>query len=221
MGLAHVRALILITLLPAFAAEAHEIGTTRVNARFGRDHTYRIDVATSAVSLQRRHATSRMILDFVEIRFGAERVVPRLTMLPGPVIRLEGDIPPHVTTFAWRYRLTFASYAMTAVNDGDSPDQRRRREQTVSALACGHHAHACRHHSLTQITPFAIAHSITLHGMGFAGVLRELGLPRAQFLLFFGWWAMRRPAYRRRFLIPASAAIAATGVFWTIQRGLF
>ena len=74
-----------------------------------------------------------------------------------------------------------------------------------------------------------------LHGMGFAGVLRELGLPRSEFLtalvtfnagvelgqlsviaaafLLFGWWTDRR-----RFVVPASAAIAATGVFWTVER---
>ena len=78
-----------------------------------------------------------------------------------------------------------------------------------------------------------------LHGMGFAGVLTDLGLPRAQFvtaLLTFnagvevGQLAViaaafaavagvrRRPWYRRRVVVPASAAIAAVGLFWTVQR---
>lgn len=79
-----------------------------------------------------------------------------------------------------------------------------------------------------------------LHGMGFAGVLKELGLPRAQFLpalisfnagvelgqltviatafLLVACWARTRPWYRRAFVIPASALIALTGVVWTVQR---
>jgi len=79
-----------------------------------------------------------------------------------------------------------------------------------------------------------------LHGMGFAGVLRELGLPRSQFLtalitfnvgvelgqlaviatafLLVAQWYRAKPWYRQRLVVPASAMIAATGVFWTVQR---
>ena len=82
-----------------------------------------------------------------------------------------------------------------------------------------------------------------LHGLGFAGVLRELGLPHWQFgtaLVAFNLgveagqltvilsafvlvvrWCRDAPWYRTRFVIPASAAIAATGIFWTIQRSFF
>src|SRR5437763_16715938 len=64
-----------------------------------------------------------------------------------------------------------------------------------------------------------------LHGMGFAGVLAELGLPRSEFLpalvsfnvgveagqlsviaaayLLVAWWAQRKPWYRHRFVMPA------------------
>jgi len=80
-----------------------------------------------------------------------------------------------------------------------------------------------------------------LHGMGFAGVLRDLGLPRSQFLtallafnggveagqLFVialastavAYWRSR-PAYRALIVQPASLLIAAIGLFWTIQRVL-
>lgn len=81
-----------------------------------------------------------------------------------------------------------------------------------------------------------------LHGLGFAGVLQEVGLPQGQFvpalvsfnigvelgqiavilLGFFSvaiWWR-DRPWYRSCFVIPASAAIAGAGVFWTLQRVL-
>jgi hydrogenase/urease accessory protein HupE len=79
-----------------------------------------------------------------------------------------------------------------------------------------------------------------LHGMGFAGVLRELALPRSEFLtglaafnigveagqlaviltafVSIGLWTCRSDAYRRFVAIPGSMAIAATGLFWTIQR---
>jgi hydrogenase/urease accessory protein HupE len=81
-----------------------------------------------------------------------------------------------------------------------------------------------------------------LHGLGFAGVLAELGLPRTQFftaLLSFnagveagqltvlaGAFLVcslpfgERPWYRQRIVIPASAAIAAIGLFWSVQRVL-
>jgi len=79
-----------------------------------------------------------------------------------------------------------------------------------------------------------------LHGMGFAGVLRELKLPRGEFVpalisfnvgielaqlavvatayLLVAAWFRQRTWYRPRFVVPASMLIAATGVFWTLQR---
>jgi hypothetical protein len=79
-----------------------------------------------------------------------------------------------------------------------------------------------------------------LHGMGFAGVLRELGLPRSQFLtalltfnagveagqlaviaaafVAVAYWRSDRPRYRRLVVQPASFAIALLGLYWTVQR---
>jgi hydrogenase/urease accessory protein HupE len=79
-----------------------------------------------------------------------------------------------------------------------------------------------------------------LHGMGFAGVLSQLGLPRSEFLtallcfnvgvelgqlsvialafLLIGLPFRNKPWYRRRIVIPASLAIAAVGLFWFVQR---
>ena len=79
-----------------------------------------------------------------------------------------------------------------------------------------------------------------LHGMGFAGALKELGLPRSEFLtalltfnvgveagqlavigtafLLVGGYCADRVWYRRRIVIPASTVIACTAVYWTIQR---
>lgn len=78
-----------------------------------------------------------------------------------------------------------------------------------------------------------------LHGLGFAGVLRELGLPREEFLtalLTFNLGVeggqltviaaalvavapfIKKGWYRQRVVIPASIAIAATGLYWTLVR---
>ncbi|TDI22614.1 MAG: HupE/UreJ family protein [Acidobacteria bacterium] len=78
-----------------------------------------------------------------------------------------------------------------------------------------------------------------LHGMGFAGVLSELGLPRSEFVtalltfnlgveggqltviaLAFGavFQVQQQDWYRRWVVVPASLAIAATRIVWTVQR---
>lgn len=78
-----------------------------------------------------------------------------------------------------------------------------------------------------------------LHGLGFAGVLRELGLPRDEFLtalLTFNLGVeggqltviaaamlavsplMKKGWYRQRVVIPASVLIAMVGLYWTIVR---
>ena len=79
-----------------------------------------------------------------------------------------------------------------------------------------------------------------LHGLGFASVLRAVGLPRTEFLtalvsfnvgidvaqvaviggamLLLGGWCAERGWYRARVVIPASAAIACTAVFWAVER---
>ncbi len=79
-----------------------------------------------------------------------------------------------------------------------------------------------------------------LHGMGFAGVLSQLGLPRSEFLpallsfnagvelgqlsvilaafVLLGLPFRREAWYRRRVVVPISAAIAVVGLVWAIQR---
>ncbi len=79
-----------------------------------------------------------------------------------------------------------------------------------------------------------------LHGMGFAGVLRELALPRSEFLsglvafnvgieagqltiilaalVLIGGWKGNRERYRRMIVVPGSALIAMIGLLWTVQR---
>jgi len=80
-----------------------------------------------------------------------------------------------------------------------------------------------------------------LHGMGFAGVLTEIGLPQNEYLtaliafnvgvefgqlsvilaalLVVGWFR-HKPWYRQWVVMPASLAIAAMGLYWTGERVL-
>ncbi len=79
-----------------------------------------------------------------------------------------------------------------------------------------------------------------LHGLGFAGALKDLGLPRSEFLtallafnvgvelgqltVIAAAWALvgyafgDRVWYRQRIVIPASVGIACLGIVWTLQR---
>ena len=78
-----------------------------------------------------------------------------------------------------------------------------------------------------------------LHGMGFAGVLSELGLPKDSLfsaLIAFNvgvelgqlavilcavslvGWFRDAPWFRGRIVLPTSIAIAAVGLFWTVER---
>lgn len=94
----------------------------------------------------------------------------------------------------------------------------------------------------TELKPWRLALVFSfglLHGMGFAGVLKELGLPRSEFLtalLTFNLgveggqltvigiaclcviWFRHHNWYHRRIVVPASMVIAAIGVYWTITR---
>lgn len=97
--------------------------------------------------------------------------------------------------------------------------------------------------AIASLTPWRVGLVFVfglLHGLGFAGVLQDLGLPRSQFLTaLFGFnagvelgqlavvslafvavfsWQARGDLYRRRIVIPASAVIAIIGVYWTIER---
>lgn len=82
-----------------------------------------------------------------------------------------------------------------------------------------------------------------LHGMGFAGVLTELGLPDKEFvtaLITFnvgvelgqitvilgcfalvGAWFSQKNWYKSRVVIPVSALIALIALYWTIERTFF
>ena len=92
---------------------------------------------------------------------------------------------------------------------------------------------------LTRWRPVLVFGFGLLHGLGFAGVLGELGLPEGERLLAlvtfnagielgqlavlaaaagsFGWFRSK-PWYRGRLAVPASAVIGLIGVAWAIER---
>jgi hypothetical protein len=79
-----------------------------------------------------------------------------------------------------------------------------------------------------------------LHGMGFAGVLKDVGLPRHDFLTALvtfnlgvetgqlavvaiaftavAYWRRNAVTYRRFITQPASVLIGLAGLYWTVQR---
>ena len=95
----------------------------------------------------------------------------------------------------------------------------------------------------TELKPWRVALVFVfglLHGMGFAGALRELALPRSEFLtglvtfnlgveagqlaviasafLLVTCWSSDPRRYRRFIAVPGSASIALVGVYWTVTR---
>lgn len=82
-----------------------------------------------------------------------------------------------------------------------------------------------------------------LHGMGFASVLTELGLPQDEYVTglvcfnvgvelgqitvilacwaLFGAWFGKKSWYKKRVVIPVSALIALVALYWTIERTFF
>jgi HupE / UreJ protein len=94
---------------------------------------------------------------------------------------------------------------------------------------------------LTRWRPLVVFLFGLLHGMGFAGVLGELGLPREEFFLalvsfnggveagqltvllaafFTIGWMRHRAWYRSALTIPLSLAIAVVGLYWAVERSI-
>ena len=93
--------------------------------------------------------------------------------------------------------------------------------------------------TMTPWRPLVVFGFGLFHGLGFASVLLDLGLPEDQFLtalvgfnvgvelgqltvILAAWFVLHQfsgePWYRPRITLPASALIALTGTWWAIQR---
>ena len=93
---------------------------------------------------------------------------------------------------------------------------------------------------LNRWRPFVIFGFGLLHGLGFASVLGEFGLPENAFVpaligfnigvelgqlaviavafALVGYWFGAKPWYRKAIAIPASAVVAAIGAWWVVER---
>lgn len=93
---------------------------------------------------------------------------------------------------------------------------------------------------LSRFRPVLVFGFGLLHGLGFASVLEEFGLPDGAFIpaligfnvgvelgqltvialafLALGLWFRNKPWYRARISVPASLVIAAIGAWWVIER---
>jgi hypothetical protein len=92
---------------------------------------------------------------------------------------------------------------------------------------------------MTRWRPLVVFGFGLFHGLGFASVLLDLGLPDEQFLtalvgfnvgvelgqltvILAAWLLLHRgfarSGYRSRVVLPASALIALTGAWWAVQR---
>lgn len=93
---------------------------------------------------------------------------------------------------------------------------------------------------LTPWRPIVVFCFGLLHGLGFAGTLRDLGIPKGEFMTslisfnvgvelgqltiiaicfaLIGMWFGNKPWYRQRVVIPGSLLIAAVASVWFVQR---
>lgn len=98
----------------------------------------------------------------------------------------------------------------------------------------------CWHRTVSRSRALVVFAFGLLHGLGFAGVLTELGLPERDFVIgllsfnlgvelgqlaligvaYFavGVWVLDKPWYRARVAIPVSVLIGAAGLYWFIER---
>lgn len=135
-----MQTLVVLLSLAAGIAGAHEIGTTRVTARFPGDGTYAVEIATDATALMEKLKTvsgkdgSLAELDStfrqrISLQFDGRTEVPAITYdtipapnadeAPGAMIRLTGPVPADAKQVTWKFGWTFATYAFT-VQDGET-----------------------------------------------------------------------------------------------------
>jgi hypothetical protein len=253
-----------VLLLCGAVARAHEIGTTRVSVLLHDDRSYTIEIVTDAASLvekleasagrppgagndpARQQALLRAFDDVfrrrLTVAFDGSTVDPAIKYSVQPqrdgaspamaTVRLTGATPSGARTLTWTYGWTFASYALMVTRDRSANPATEWLEggQTSAPIALSGAAPAVER--LDTARRYLV--------LGFAGALKELGLPRSEFLtalvtfnagveagqltviaaafLIVGWHCRARDWYRSRVVIPASAAIAFTALYWTVQR---
>lgn len=229
----------------AFSIRAPEtFGTLLLSIQYGDGApTRRIvkpGIESASIALGGRRAGGRFAIVAFYARLGFEHILPKgldhILFVLGLFLlsARTAALLKQVTAFTIAHSLTLAlsMYGVVAL----SP----RVVEPLIALSIAYVAvENLVTSDLKPWRPFVVFGFGLLHGLGFAGALRELGLPRAEFLTAIvsfnvgvelgqlavialalaavGWWR-HRASYRPRVVVPASAAIAIVGVVWAVQR---
>lgn len=213
-----------------------------VRLRFGDDE-YALPAGEPSPPLDptaARRGPFRVLLDY--LRLGVLHIVPRgadhILFVVGLCLLALRAKPLLIQISAF----TLAHTLSLALSSADVVRLPARPVETVIALSIAWVAvENVVTRELKPWRPFLVLAFGLVHGFGFAGVLRELGLPRGRFvpaLVGFNLgveigqlavvaavfaavgWARGRPWFRTRVVIPGSVAIAAVGLFWAAERGL-
>ncbi len=187
--------------------------------------------AASSPFTRRGTVTEYLVLGFTHIvPLGADHILFVLGMFL--ITRRARDVLAQVTAFTLAHSITLALSIY-----GVLPIPGRVVEPLIALsivfIAVENLAvREVRPHRIALVFAFGL-----LHGLGFAGVLRELGGDFATALVAFNagvelgqlaviaavWafitsWTRERTWYRRRVLVPASLAIAVMGLVWVAER---
>ncbi|MGB5275833.1 MAG: HupE/UreJ family protein [Gammaproteobacteria bacterium] len=189
-----------------------------------------------------RRPIAEVVVSYIVIGF--EHIVPKGTdhiLFILGIFLLSTRMKPllwQVTMFTVAHTLTLALSMKGVVNLPDAI------VEPLIALSIAYvgienmFAHALHKSRLVLVFLFGL-----LHGLGFAGVLSEFGMPANAFAtalisfnvgvelgqiivivmayLLVGIWFREKPWYRKRIIVPASLAISVIGLYWTYDRIVF
>lgn len=189
----------------------------------------------------RARSTLEILVDY--IRIGFEHILPKgldhILFVVG-IFLLSPKLRPilwQVTAFTVAHTITLGMGTAGIVNLPPS-----FVEPLIAASICYVAVENILRPTLSPWRPFVVFGFGLLHGLGFAGVLYEIGIPDGQFLLallafnvgvelgqlaviaicflLVGIWFGKKEWYRRVLTIPASLAIALIGAYWVVERTL-
>ncbi len=225
---------------------APEFGKVLIRTLSARSRTTHAEVLEKGAMSQtlniddiRSRSRKGMALDFVKI--GYQHILPKGTdhiLFVVGIFLLSISLRPilsQVTAFTVAHTITLGLGAAGVVNLPSSIV-----EPLIAASIVYVAVENIMRPTLSRWRPVVVFCFGLLHGLGFAGILREFGIPEGEFLLgllsfnvgvefgqltviavcflLVGIWFGKKPWYRQRVVIPGSLLIAAIGAFWFVQR---
>jgi len=225
---------------PAFGASVVRLVRSGEDEPFDSVYVVEGDTATMETGAAATpRGAWRTLVDYIPIGF--DHIVPKgldhilfviglflLTTRLGPLLW-------QVTTFTLAHSVTLALAALGLVTV--SPAIVEPLIAASIVFIAVENIFTDRLHKWRLLTVFAFG---LLHGLGFAGVLAEFGLPSDQFVagligfnigvevgqlaviaacfLLVGFWFADKPWYRKAIVIPASLVIALIAAYWFFER---